>query len=103
MNRFITDDFIRVTKNGPVRGEQRINSLYPEETFLAFHAIPYAEPPIGDKRFMHPMSHSNWSDVYDASNSDHKNKCCPQVNYFLNVYKVKLAYLPEYQIKTYQS
>ena len=55
--------------------------LYPDESFLAFHAIPYAEPPIGSKRFKHPISHSNWSEVYDASNADHKNKCCPQVNF----------------------
>ena len=82
-----------MTNNGPVRGEKRINSLYPDESFLAFHAIPYAEPPTGDKRFMHPMPHSNWSDVYDATNSEHKNKCCPQVNYFLNADMGKLANL----------
>ena len=74
------DDLIRVTKNGLVQGEKRINSLYPDESFLAFHGIPYADSPVGERRFMHPRAHSNWSDIYDASNSDHKYKCCPQVD-----------------------
>ena len=73
---------IRTTKNGRVRGEKRINELAPFESYLAFHAIPYAEPPVGEMRFKHPVSHSNWSDIYDASNPNHKNKCCPQV-YFI--------------------
>ena len=77
------DDLIRQTKNGPVRGEKRVNSLYPDESYLAFHAIPYADPPIGAKRFQHPTPHSNWSEIYDASNSDHKDKCRPQVSFCL--------------------
>lgn len=77
------DDLIRQTKNGPVRGERRVNSLYPDESYLAFHAIPYADPPIGAKRFQHPTPHPNWSEIYDASNSDHKDKCCPQVSFCL--------------------
>lgn len=89
----ILDDIIRQTKNGPIRGEKRTNSLYPEESFLAFHAIPYADPPIEDKRFMHPRPHNDWTKVYDASSSDHKNKCCPQVNFKLKRYKKSLMIL----------
>ena len=70
-----------MTKNGLVRGEKRVNELAPLESYLAFHAIPYAEPPIRDMRFKHSVTHSNWfGTIFDATNPDHKNKCCPQVN-----------------------
>ena len=78
------DDLIRTTTNGEVKGEKRINSLALSESYLAFHAIPYAEPPIENKRFMHPIPHSNWDNIYDASTSDHKDKCCPQVRLIHN-------------------
>ena len=68
-----------MTRNGLVKGEKRLNSRPPFKSYFAFHAIPYAEPPVDDRRFMHPSFHSNWSGVYDATDSDHKEKCCPQV------------------------
>ena len=74
-----------MTKNGPVKGERRVNELAPFESYLAFHAIPFAEPPIGDMRFEHSVTHSNWSDIFDATNPDHTNKCCPQVNLVNNL------------------
>ena len=74
-----SDDVIRMTKNGQVRGEIRNNSMSLSESYLAFHAIPYADPPVEEKRFMSPNPHSNWTNIYDASNPNHKDKCCPQV------------------------
>ena len=68
-----------MTENGPVKGERRNNTLEPCEAYLAFHAIPYAAPPIKELRFKPPTAHANWSGTYDASISDHKDKCCPQV------------------------
>ena len=90
----LADDLIRITTNGQVKGERRINSLARSESYLAFHAIPYAEPPIANKRFMHPIPHSNWENIYDASNPNHKDKCCPQVReIFDNFRRTNLYFL----------
>jgi para-nitrobenzyl esterase len=43
-----------------LRGEQRAN-------VLAFHAVPYAAPPLGALRFAAPQPVDLWSGVRDAS------------------------------------
>ena len=35
--------------------------------FRIFRGIPYAEPPLGDKRWRPPMPSAPWSDVFDAT------------------------------------
>lgn len=44
---------------------QGVNSL--EKDVEAFLGIPYAEPPIGNKRFSKPIAKKNWQSVYSAS------------------------------------
>lgn len=47
-------------ENGPVRGEHR-------EHFYAFEGIPYADPPIGQRRFEPPKAYSlKWEEPWDA-------------------------------------
>ena len=60
-------------------GEKRKNSLAPDEIYYAFHAIPYAAAPIRSLRFMPPQRHEQFTELYDASNSDDFKKCCIQV------------------------
>ena len=71
------EDIIVNTANGPVRGEKR-----PVENdqggYYAFHAIPYAAPPVDELRFKPPQPiKSNWTTTYNASSSTDKNakKC----------------------------
>ena len=69
---------MRNTTFGLVRGERRKNSLNPNESYYAYHAIPYAASPTGSLRFKPPESPQKWNFTYDGSNS--KNYyCCPQV------------------------
>ena len=68
-----------MTSKGPVQGEWRNNSVANDEEYVAFHGIPYAAPPIGSLRFKAPEEHVNWTDVYDATNPNTPQKCCPQV------------------------
>ena len=72
-------ELIRNTTNGLVLGEKRVNSKQPNQEYLAFHAIPYASPPVGNLRLKPPLAHSNWNNTYDASKQSIVNKCCIQV------------------------
>lgn len=48
-------------ENGPVRGEHRGH-------FYAFEGIPYADPPIGQRRFEPPKAYSlKWEEPWDAT------------------------------------
>ena len=76
---FLDEKLIRNTTLGLVFGEERINSLFQNETYFAFHGIPYASPPIGSLRFKAPRVADRYPTIYNASNSNHY-KCCPQVN-----------------------
>ena len=75
------NNLIRQTKSGPVLGEERRNSLKQDVNFYAFHGIPYASPPVGSLRFREPKEPDPFDELYDASNSSHDNKCCPQVKF----------------------
>ncbi|XP_031345688.1 venom carboxylesterase-6-like [Photinus pyralis] len=50
------------------------------QTFLAFQSIPYAEPPVGNRRFQPPVPGKSWRGVFDATKP---HAACPQVSIFL--------------------
>ena len=80
----LIDDNTKVNLTlGWVEGERRDNLLYPEWSYYAFHAIPYAEPPLGELRFQLPRAYSTSygtiDDPYNATDSYRNNKICPQV------------------------
>ena len=71
------DNLIVNTENGKVAGEKRTNNQDKSE-YYAFHAIPYADPPVGDLRFKPPTAITvNWTDTYNASDAKvgNKKKC----------------------------
>ena len=81
-----SDETIVTISNGQVQGEIRINELT-ETEYRAFHAIPYANPPIGDLRFKPPEPFvDKWNEKYDASNSS-RTPICPQIaeGNFMNI------------------
>ena len=41
-------------QNGSIRGELKTNTLFSESDYYAFHAVPYADPPLGTLRFKLP-------------------------------------------------
>ncbi len=51
---------ITSTQNGLVLGRAK-NGV------LLFNGIPYAEPPVGDRRFKRPVSPASWDDIRDAT------------------------------------
>ena len=68
---------------GWVEGELRSNLLPEGSPYYAFHAIPYAEPPLKELRFKLPLAYNKtygtFDDPYPAqNNSDTNNKICPQ-------------------------
>ena len=70
------DNIVRIF-NGQVQGEIRTNELT-DTDYRAFHAIPYANPPIGDLRFKPPEPFvDKWNEKYDASNSS-RTPMCPR-------------------------
>ncbi len=52
-------DYTVKTEGGWVRGERRGGAVQ-------FHGIPYAKPPVGDRRFALPDPEAVWEGVYDA-------------------------------------
>ena len=70
------------TENGKIKGEKRINPEDQSE-YYAFHAIPYASPPVGALRFKPPKKiGENWQDIYIASDPKKGNKKqCVQKGY----------------------
>ena len=73
-----TDDIIVDISNGPIKGEIRTNELTGTR-YTAFHAIPYAKPPLSELRFKPPERLAErWNNPYDASNSSN-TPICPQL------------------------
>ena len=62
------------TKYGPVQGvlQQRTERLQPVATYLG---IPFATPPVGNLRFMPPVTVSPWKEPLHA---DRFSPVCPQ-------------------------
>ncbi|MCR6488459.1 carboxylesterase family protein [Amycolatopsis sp. OK19-0408] len=50
-----------VTPHGRLRGVRRANGS------CAFLGVPYAEPPVGERRFAAPVPHRGWAGVRDAT------------------------------------
>lgn len=65
---------------GRLRGATGVSSnLFDTETvpYVKFHGVPYAEPPIGERRFMPPVKRSTrWQGTLDARKP---GPICPQV------------------------
>lgn len=70
-------------QQGTLKGTERRSSG--GRAFAAFEGIPYAEPPVGQKRFQPPSPTKSWNDVLDATKS-----CafCPQRNVFRNDFAI---------------
>ena len=73
---------VQLTNESYIKGEVKKNALNESSSYFAFHAIPYAEPPIGTLRFKKPIaynqSYGNQTNPFDASNA-FKQKLCPQL------------------------
>ena len=75
------DDPIREVEQGLVRG---FNYRFRERRFInidkyldIFHGIPFAEPPVGDLRFRHPVPKAKWDGIYNATD---RSAACFQDN-----------------------
>ncbi|XP_059059024.1 esterase E4-like [Achroia grisella] len=65
-------DVIVETSTGRVSGIQ-VKSILENEKYYSFMGIPYAEPPVGELRFMPPFPHNGWSDILSVKKE--KNSC----------------------------
>lgn len=54
------------TKLGILEGESKVNSMI-------FRGVPYAEAPVGDRRFKVPMKKAKWEGIYEAL--EFKSQC----------------------------
>ncbi|XP_039750092.1 esterase E4-like [Pararge aegeria] len=73
VNRVVGDVIVE-TKSGKVAGKE-VKSIIRNESYFSFLSIPYAEPPIGKRRFKPPVPHLGWKDIYDAKK---ERKHCAQ-------------------------
>lgn len=86
---------------GQLQGIRTSGSQIGSPSFLAFNGIPYAEPPVGARRFRNPVPHGGWAGILDASSH---RPICPNSGWFglevgtgaedclfLNVYTSQLA------------
>ncbi|KAK2182357.1 hypothetical protein NP493_357g02001 [Ridgeia piscesae] len=74
----VTDVFV-TTDSGQLRGTRRTANigLHSVETNTVdeFLGLPYAAPPVGERRFQRPSPVKPWSDVRDST---HHRAACPQ-------------------------
>lgn len=47
----VTDSLIVEIESGKIRGIEQ-QTIFDEKKFYAFRGIPYAKPPIGERRFL---------------------------------------------------
>ncbi|CAD6245260.1 GSCOCT00013609001.2-RA-CDS [Cotesia congregata] len=64
-------------QEGLIRGVEEISC--DGVKFLAFKGIPYAEPPVGQRRFQDSQPVKSWSGIFNASRHSRK---CGQINWF---------------------
>jgi para-nitrobenzyl esterase len=84
-----TEDYVRSTNNGLVKG---IYS-FPLNAWLG---IPFAEKPIDDLRFKHPIAKTNWSGILSTANnmaSCTESEDCLYLNVFTPVISENLPVL----------
>ena len=78
------------TKYGQVHGVQK-------DGYTVFRGVPYAKPPVGEKRFCPPEKPACWEGVYKA---DHFGCVCPQTEHEPDSFYGKEFYLdPEFGMK----
>ncbi|XP_067000440.2 neuroligin-4, Y-linked isoform X2 [Anabrus simplex] len=66
---------VRIPSLGYLEGVQG-ETYFTNRTIYKFLGIPYAEPPVGDNRFMRPKKKGPWEGVQNASNH---GEVCPQL------------------------
>ncbi|GBP08436.1 Esterase FE4 [Eumeta japonica] len=59
------DDIIVNTNSGKVAGK-RVKSILENQEYYSFLGIPYAEPPIGERRFLAPIPHEGWPEILEC-------------------------------------
>jgi para-nitrobenzyl esterase len=63
------------TKSGPVQGVEHASSRTGEGSIQVFRGIPYAEAPVGERRFKPPVPRTPWTDTLVA---EHAGPLAPQ-------------------------
>ncbi|XP_078681239.1 fatty acyl-CoA hydrolase precursor, medium chain-like [Branchiostoma floridae x Branchiostoma belcheri] len=95
-----SDAAVVSTTNGDVRGLEFMTSTVVGNAIFdrvfTFKGIPYAAPPVGDRRWRPPQDPSSWTDVRDATDFGPR---CPQVE-FASDYDPIYDALFEYQSST---
>ncbi|PSN41521.1 Esterase SG1 [Blattella germanica] len=91
------EECLVTVKQGQLRGVKK-TSVY-NKTYCAFYGIPYAKPPVGEKRFKLAEPAEAWNGTYNATK---EKSYCPQVSMsthgfvgdedclYMNVYTNKL-------------
>lgn len=62
------------TEFGPIKGVYE-----PEYKLVAFYAVPYAAPPVGDLRLRPPVPPVPWTKPRDCTHAEYL-KICPQLS-----------------------
>merc|ERR1719270_3011085 len=60
----LEEDLVVDTSQGKVRGERLVSDT--GKQFDIWRSIPFAEPPIGNLRFLPPVAKKAWSGVKDT-------------------------------------
>lgn len=84
-----TDNIIH-TPSGSIRG---IAKQYGVNTVFQFRNIPYASPPIGDKRFQKPTPYGPWSGIRDGTVFG--PSCMQNMSIFVDNYSLENANISE--------
>ncbi|CAH1975197.1 unnamed protein product [Acanthoscelides obtectus] len=81
--------------NGKIKGLSQ-KTAYKGNPYYSFRRIPYAEPPVGNRRFEPPTAKSKWNGTLDATKEG--SQCVQSINpvlgsedcLFINVYTPSL-------------
>jgi len=61
---FVSTELIISLPNGNIRGQIRLS--HNKHPYWQFQGIPYAEPPLGDLRWLPPLPHQGWNGTLDG-------------------------------------